>query len=177
MSNAIFNIPLPENEPVKNYAPGSPERTALKSKLAEMQNQVIDIPIIIGGKEVRTGDTDNCVMPHNHKHVLAKYHKAGTKEVGMAIDSAMEAHKIWSRMEWYDRASVMLRAADLLGLTEWRYIMNSATMLGQSKNPFQAEIDSAAELADFFRFNAYYAMKIYQEQPLHSPFGMWNRME
>ena len=177
MSNAIFNIPLPANEPVKNYIPGSPERAALKSKLAEMQNQQIDIPLIIGGKEIRTGDTDNCVMPHNHKHVLAKYHKAGTKEVGMAIDSAMEAHKVWSRMEWYDRASVLLRAADLLGLTEWRYILNSATMLGQSKNPFQAEIDSAAELADFFRFNAYYAMKIYQEQPLHSPFGMWNRME
>ncbi|MCL4550189.1 MAG: L-glutamate gamma-semialdehyde dehydrogenase [Bacteroidetes bacterium] len=177
MANAIFNIPLPPNEPVKNYAPGSPERSALKLKLDEMQKQQIEIPIIIGGKEIKTGDTDKCVMPHNHKHVLATYHKAGTKEVQIAIDSAMDAHKIWSRMEWHDRASVLLKAADLLGLTEWRYILNSATMLGQSKNPFQAEIDAAAELADFFRFNAYYAMKIYQEQPLHSPFGMWNRME
>ncbi|MEW5843365.1 MAG: L-glutamate gamma-semialdehyde dehydrogenase [Bacteroidota bacterium] len=177
MANAIFNIPLPPNEPVKNYAPGSPERSALKLKLDEMQKQQIEIPIIIGGKEIKTGDTDKCVMPHNHKHVLAIYHKAGTKEVQIAIDSAMDAHKIWSRMEWHDRASVLLKAADLLGLTEWRYILNSATMLGQSKNPFQAEIDAAAELADFFRFNAYYAMKIYQEQPLHSPFGMWNRME
>jgi 1-pyrroline-5-carboxylate dehydrogenase len=177
MANAIFNIPLPENEPVKSYAPGTPERAALKLKLTQMQNEVVDIPIIISGKEIRTGDTANCVMPHNHKHVLAKYHKAGTKEVEMAISSAMEAHKVWSRMEWQDRAAVMLKAADLLGLTEWRYILNSATILGQSKNPFQAEIDAAAELADFFRFNAYYAMKIYQEQPLHSPFGMWNRME
>lgn len=177
MANAIFNIPLPPNEPVKNYAPGSAERSALKLKLDEMQKQEIDIPIIIGGKEIRTGDTEKCVTPHNHKHVLAKYHKAGTKEVYAAIESAMDAHKIWSRMEWHDRASVLLKAADLLGLTEWRYILNSATMLGQSKNPFQAEIDAAAELTDFFRFNAYYAMKIYQEQPLHSLFGMWNRME
>jgi len=177
MANAIFNITVPQNEPVKSYAPGTPERSALKTKLDEMQKQEIEIPIIIGGKEIRTGDTEKCVMPHNHKHVLAKYHKAGTKEVQMAITSAMDAHKIWSRMEWPDRAAVLLKAADLLGLTEWRYILNAATMLGQSKNPFQAEIDAAAELADFFRFNVYYAMKIYQEQPLHSPFGMWNRME
>jgi 1-pyrroline-5-carboxylate dehydrogenase len=177
MANAIFKIPFPQNEPVKNYAPGSPEKNLLKSMLSELQNQVIDIPIIIGGKEIRTGDTENCVQPHNHKQVLAKYHKAGTKEVEMAIQSAMEAHKIWSRMEWYDRAAIMLKAADLIGLGKWRYILNAATMLGQSKNPFQAEIDSAAELADFFRFNAYYAMKIYEEQPLHSPLGMWNRSE
>lgn len=177
MANAIFKVPFPQNEPVKNYAPGSPEKSALKAKLAEMQNQVIDIPIIIGGKEIRTGDTDVCVQPHNHKHVLAKYHKVSEKEVKMAIDSSMEAHKIWSRMEWADRAAIFLRAADLIGLGEWRYILNAATMLGQSKNPFQAEIDSAAELADFFRFNAYYAMKIYEEQPIHSPWGMWNKLE
>ncbi len=177
MSNAIFKIPFPQNDPVKSYAPGSPEKAALKSKLDEMQKQVIDIPIIIGGKEIRTGDTENCIMPHNHKHILAKYHKAGTKEVNMAIESAMGAHKTWSRMNWHDRAAIFLKAADLLGLTEWRYTLNAATMLGQSKNPFQAEIDSAAELTDFFRFNAYYAMKIYEEQPLHSPFGMWNRIE
>ncbi len=177
MSNAKFNIPLPPNEPVKNYAPGSPEKAALKSKLQDLSNQQIDIPIIIGGKEIRTGETDNCVMPHDHKHVLAKYHKVGTKEVNDAIESSMKAHKQWSRMDWYDRASVFMKAADLLSLTEWRYTINAATMLGQSKNPFQAEIDAAAELTDFFRFNCYYAMKIYEEQPLHSPFGMWNRME
>jgi 1-pyrroline-5-carboxylate dehydrogenase len=177
MANAIFNVPLPPNEPVKNYAPGSPEKAALKSKLDELANQQIDIPIIIGGKEIRTGETDKCVMPHDHKHILATYHKVGEKEVKMAIDSAMDAHKTWSRMDWPDRVSIFLKAADLLALTEWRYILNAATMLGQSKNPFQAEIDAAAELADFFRFNAYYAMQIYQQQPLHSPFGMWNRTE
>ncbi len=177
MANAIFNVPLPPNEPVKNYAPGSPERAALKSKLEELQNQQIDIPIIIGGKEIRTGDTGNCVLPHDHKTIIGKYHKVSEKEVTAAIDSAMEAHKTWSRMGWQDRVAVFLKAADLLSLTEWRYILNAATMLGQSKNAFQAEIDAAAELVDFYRFNAYYAMQIYQQQPLHSPFGMWNRME
>ncbi|MEJ5351680.1 MAG: L-glutamate gamma-semialdehyde dehydrogenase [Melioribacteraceae bacterium] len=177
MANAKFNVPFPPNEPVKSYAPGTSERTALKNQLNAMVRQTIEIPLIIGGKEIRTGDTDNCVCPHDHKTVLAKYHKAGEKEIKMAIDSAMEAHKIWSRMEWHDRIAVFLKAADLISLTEWRYILNSATMLGQSKNVFQAEIDSAAELSDFFRFNAYYAMKIYEEQPLHSPVGMWNRME
>jgi 1-pyrroline-5-carboxylate dehydrogenase len=177
MSNAKFNIPLPPNEPVKSYLPGSPERTALKAKLNEMQNQQIDIPIIIGGKEIRTGETENCILPHDHKTIIAKYHKADVKEINEAIESALKAHQFWSRMNWYDRASVFLKAADLLALTEWRYIINSATMLGQSKNIYQAEIDAAAELTDFFRFNAYYAMKIYEEQPLHSPPGMWNRME
>ena len=177
MSNAKFNIPLPPNEPVKNYLPGSPERTALKAKLEEMQNQQIDIPIIIGGKEIRTGETENCILPHDHKTIIAKYHKSGVKEINDAIESALKAHQFWSRMNWYDRASVFLKAADLLALTEWRYIINSATMLAQSKNVYQAEIDSAAELADFFRFNAYYAMKIYEEQPLHSPKGIWNRVE
>lgn len=142
-----------------------------------MVHQTIDIPIIIGGKEIRTGDTDKCVCPHDHKTILANYHKVGEKEVKMAINAAMEAHKTWSRMEWQDRIAVFLKAADLLALTEWRYILNASTMLGQSKNVFQAEIDSAAELADFFRFNSYYAMQIYQQQPLHSPFGMWNRSE
>ena len=161
----------------KSYLPGSPERTALKAKLNEMQNQQINIPIIIGGKEIRTGETENCILPHDHKTVIGKYHKAGVKEINDAIESSMKAHQFWSRMNWYDRASVFLKAADLLALTEWRYIINSATMLGQSKNVYQAEIDAAAELTDFFRFNAYYAMKIYEEQPLHSPPGMWNRME
>ena len=177
MANAVFHHPLPENEPVRTYAPGSQERELLKAKLAEMQNQVIDIPIIIGGKEIRTGDTEDIVMPHNHKHVLGKFHKAGEKEAKMAIESAMEAWKTWSAMEWQDRVAIFLRAADLITLTDWRYTINAATMLGQSKNVHQAEIDAACETADFFRFNVYYANKIYQEQPPHSPHGMWNRME
>lgn len=177
MANAIFNLTLPDNEEVKSYAPGTPERELLKAKLAEMQNQQIDIPLIIGGKEIRTGDTENIVLPHNHKKVLGKYHKAGEKEVQMAIDAAMEAYKIWSVMEWHDRAAIFSRAADMITLTDWRYTLNAATMLGQSKNAHQAEIDAACETADFFRFNLYYANKIYQEQPPHSPHGMWNRME
>lgn len=177
MANAIFNLALPENEEVKNYAPGSPERELLKAKLAEMENQPVDIPLIIGGKEIRTGDTGNIVTPHNHKHILGKYHKAGEKEVRMAIDAAMEAYKTWSVMEWQDRAAIFSRAADMITLTDWRYTINAATMLGQSKNAHQAEIDAACETADFFRFNIYYANKIYQEQPPHSPHGMWNRME
>lgn len=177
MANAKFNLPLPPNEPVKSYAPGTPERTALKNQLNAMVQHTIEIPLIIGGKEIKTGNTEKCVCPHNHKTILAYYHKASEKEIEIAIEAAMQAHKIWSKMEWHDRIAVFLKAADLISLTEWRYILNAATMLGQSKNVFQAEIDSAAELADFFRFNAYYAMKIYEEQPLHSPIGMWNRME
>jgi 1-pyrroline-5-carboxylate dehydrogenase len=177
MANAIFNLALPENEEVKTYAPGSPERELLKAKLAEMENQPVDIPLIIGGKEIRTGDTGNIVTPHNHKHILGKYHKAGEKEVRMAIDAAMEAYKTWSVMDWQDRVAIFSRAADMITLTDWRYTINAATMLGQSKNVYQAEIDAACETADFFRFNIYYANKIYQEQPPHSPHGMWNRME
>ncbi len=177
MANAKFSIPVPPNEPVKSYASGTPERDALKKQLSSMVRQTIEIPLIIDGKEIKTGDIADSVCPHDHKTVLAKYHKAGEKEIQMAIESSMKAHKVWSRMEWHDRIAVFLKAADLLSSTEWRYILNAATMLGQSKNVFQAEIDSAAELADFFRFNAYYAMKIYKDQPLHSPPGMWNRME
>ena len=177
MANANFKTPVPQNEPIRNYAPGSPEKKALKAKLDELSSQQIDIPIIIGGKEIRTGDTDKCVMPHNHKHQLGTYHKVSEKEVTAAIDSNMEAHKAWSRMDFSDRAAIFLKAADLLANTEWRYIINAATMLGQSKNPFQAEIDSACELVDFFRFNVHYANQIYSEQPMYSPVGMWNRLE
>ncbi|MCX8010498.1 MAG: L-glutamate gamma-semialdehyde dehydrogenase, partial [Ignavibacteria bacterium] len=177
MANAKFIVPLPQNEPIKNYAPGSPEKSLLKAKLDEMVNQKIEIPLLIGGKEIRTGDTENCVLPHDHKTVIATYHKAGEKEVKLAIESALEARKIWSAMEWSDRVAVFMKAAELLAQTEWRYILNAATMLGQSKNVFQAEIDSACEIIDFWRFNSYYAMKIYEEQPLHSPPGQWNRME
>ena len=177
MANANFKTPVPQNEPIRNYAPGSPEKKALKAKLDELSNNMIDIPIIIGGKEIRTGDTDKCVMPHNHQHQLATYHKVSEKEVNAAIDSNMEAHKAWSRMDFSERAAIFLKAADLLANTEWRYTINAATMLGQSKNPFQAEIDSACELVDFFRFNVHYANQIYSEQPMYSPVGQWNRLE
>ncbi|MBU1101215.1 MAG: L-glutamate gamma-semialdehyde dehydrogenase [Bacteroidetes bacterium] len=177
MLNAVFNMPLPDNDPIKTYAPGSPERKALKAKLTEMENVELEIPLIIGGEEVRTGNMGEVVMPHRHGHVLARYHKAGEKEVKMAIESAMDTYPMWSTMTWEDRAAIFLRAADYITLTDWRYILNASTMLGQSKNVHQAEIDAACETADFFRFNVYYANKIYQEQPPHSPHGMWNRME
>lgn len=175
MNNAVFEFPLPVNEPVKSYLPGSPERTALDAELKRQSSMVLDIPLIIGGKEIRTGNTGTVVMPHNHKHVLATYHKAGEKEVQMAVDAAMAAHKEWSEMDWRVRASVMLKAADLLA-GKYRPIVNAATMLGQSKNIYQAEIDSACELIDFLRYNAAYACKIYASQP-KSAAGQINSVE
>jgi len=174
--NAKFNLPLPPNEPIKSYAPGTPEREALKVKLADMRSQHIEIPLIIGGKEIRTGKIGQCVMPHNHGTVLANYHQAGEKEVQMAIEAALKAREIWASMEWHDRIAIFMRAAELLA-GPWRYVLNAATMLGQSKNVFQAEIDSACELVDFLRFNSYYAMQIFEHQPPYSPLGTWNRME
>ncbi len=176
MANAKFNIPLPPNEPLKSYAPGSAERTELKAKLTEMRTQEIEIPLIIGGEEIKTGKMGKSVMPHNHGTVLAQYHQAGEKEVKMAISAALEARKKWAAMDWQDRAAIFLKAAELLS-GSWRMVANAATMLGQSKNAFQAEIDSAAELIDFFRFNSYYAMEIFESQPPYSPLGTWNRME
>ena len=164
MNNAIFNFPLPANEPVKTYLPGSPERIALDAELKRQSSEVIDIPLIIGGKEIRTGNVGTVVMPHNHKHILATYHKAGEKEVQMAVDAAMAAHKEWSETPWEVRASIMLRIAELLA-GKYRPVLNAATMLGQSKNIYQAEIDSACELIDFLRYNVAYACKIYATQP------------
>ena len=164
MNNAILNFPVPANEPVKSYLEGSPERVALDAELERQWNTVLDIPIIIGGKEIRTGDTGTVVCPHDHKHVLATFHKVGEKEVKMAIDAAMEAHKIWSETPWTTRAAIVLKMAELLA-TKYRPIMNAACMLGQSKNIFQAEIDSACETIDFFRYNVHYAAKIYGMQP------------
>lgn len=137
MDNAIFSFPKPINEPVKAYAPGSSEKASLKKALAQLSSEEWDIPLVIGGKEIRTGNTGKVVMPHDHHHVLATYHKAGEKEVQMAIDAAMKAHKEWSELPWVERASVMLRVAELLS-TKYRYILNASVMLGQSKNPFQA---------------------------------------
>jgi|SRR4051812_4690282 1-pyrroline-5-carboxylate dehydrogenase len=175
MSNGIFTLPQPYNEPVRDYAPGSPERSSLKARLKELDSGQIEIPLIIGGKEIRTGNTGKIVKPHDHGHVLAEYHKAGSAEVEQAITAAMEAHREWSRTPWEERAAVLLRAADLL-TGPWRDTMNAATMLGQSKTAFQAEIDSACELADFWRFNPAYMRRILEEQPVSSR-GVWNRLE
>ncbi len=164
MNNAIINFPLPANEPVKAYMPGSPERVALEAELDRQSKIVVDIPIIIGGKEIRTGDTGTVTCPHDHKHVLATYHKVGKKEIKMAIDAAMKAWKEWSRTPWTTRAAIVMKMAELLA-TKYRPIMNAATMLGQSKNIYQAEIDSACETIDFFRYNVHYASKIYGMQP------------
>ena len=164
MDNALFRFAKPINEPVKSYAPGTSEKAALKQALAQLSSEKWDIPLVIGGKEIRTGDTGNVVMPHDHHHVLATYHKAGEKEVQMAIDAAMKAHKDWSELPWTERASVVLRIAELLS-TKYRYILNASVMLGQSKNPFQAEIDAPCELIDFLRFSTFYASQVYADQP------------
>ncbi len=167
MNNSIFSFPLPQNEPVKAYLKGSPERIALEAELKRQSTETLDIPLIIGGKEIRTGNTGKVVMPHDHNHVLATYHKAGEKEVKMAIKAAMDARKIWSDTPWTTRAAIVLKMAELLS-TKYRAIMNAATMLGQSKNIFQAEIDSACETIDFFRYNCAYASELYATQPKSS---------
>jgi len=175
MSNAKFTLPQPINEPILSYAPGSPERQALKAALNKIAGEQIEIPLIIGGKEIRTGQTAQCVMPHDHQHVLAIYHQATAKEVAMAIEASQEAWKTWSIMPWYERAAIFKKAAALLA-GPWRMTLNAATMLNQSKNVFQAEIDSACELIDFFNYNVKYMEMIYEQQPFSSP-GQWNRLE
>ncbi len=173
--NGTRRVPTPINEPVKNYAPGSPERIALKARLNSMANERVDIPIVIGGKEIRTGETATAVMPHNHRHVLADWHKASTKHVEMAIKAARDARAEWANWAWEDRAAVFLKASELLATT-WRPTLNAATMLGQSKTVYQAEIDAACELIDFYRFNAAFAQEIYDEQP-QSNNTMWNQLD
>ena len=175
MSNAYFKLPEPANEPVYSYAPGTPERKALKDKLEELQSKEIEVPLIIGGKEIYTGKTGEMRAPHNHKLKLGVFHKATQKEVEMAIEAALEARKKWAEMPWEHRVSIFMKAAELLS-GSWRYTMNAATMLGQSKTAYQSEIDAIAELADFWRFNTYYMTQLMGEQP-NSPKGFWNRME
>ncbi len=175
MSNAFFKVPVPSNEPVKNYAPGSPEKAELKKKLAELKSKQIEIPIVIGGKEIKTGKTAEITAPHDHSLVLGKYHKAGAEEVTLAIDAALKARQEWADMPWEQRVSIFLKAAELLA-GPWRSTINAATMLGQSKTVYQAEIDAACELIDFWRFNAYYMSQLMADQP-ESSAGMWNRME
>ena len=175
MPNARFAVPEPRNEPNLHYAPGSPEKQSLKAKLAELSAQEIEIPLVIGGREVRTGRVAEARMPHRHGHRLARWHQAGPEEVAAAIEAARSARREWAAMDFADRAAVFLKAADLLA-GPWRPVLNAATMLGQSKTVFQAEIDAACEIVDFWRFNVAFAEQILSQQPL-SPPGQWNRVE
>jgi 1-pyrroline-5-carboxylate dehydrogenase len=173
--NGVFQLPAARNEAVLGYAPGSPERATLEAALGRMAGEVADMPLVIDGREVRTGKTDAARMPHDHGHVLGNAHMAGPREVAAAIDAAEKAWPEWSRRPWTERAAIFLRAADLLA-AEWRPVLNAATMLGQSKTAHQAEIDSAAELIDFFRFNVDFMLRLYAEQPVSGP-GVWNRVD
>lgn len=177
MTNALFRVPQPFNEPVRAYGPGDPHRSSLKTRLDAMASERIEIPCVIDGKEVRTGNKRTVVMPHDHRHVLAEFHLAGPREMELAVQAAMRAKASWETMGWQDRAAVFLKAADLLA-GSWRDTLNAATMLGQSKSVYQAEIDSACELVDFLRFNAFFYQQILDQQPI-SPAGsgIWNRME
>ncbi|MBU8871979.1 MAG: L-glutamate gamma-semialdehyde dehydrogenase [Gemmatimonadales bacterium] len=175
MPNAVYQVPNPENEPVKGYAQGSPEKKEMKAALKKMAAEKIEIPMVIGGKEIRTGDLADCVMPHDHKHVLGQYHKGGQKEVKAAITAANKAKKDWAATPFQHRAAILLKAGELLA-GRYRQVLNAATMLGQSKNPLQAEIDSACELIDFWRYNPHYALQVMQEQPGSAP-GLWNMLE
>jgi 1-pyrroline-5-carboxylate dehydrogenase len=173
--SGIWNIPIPRNEPVLSYAPGSPERTALKSALTTVGSRPIEIPAVVAGREIRTGVTHDVISPHCHRRVLAKTHQADRATIDAAVKAAVEAQRDWGHWRFEDRAAVFLKAAELLATTH-RQLVNAATMLGQSKTAFQAEIDSACELIDFLRFNVHYAERIYREQP-DSSTGVWNRMD
>lgn len=179
MSFAAFDgtrrVPPATNEPIRSYAPGSPEKKSLKARLALMESENVEIPIVIGGKRVHTGDLGHSTMPCDHGHELATFHKATAEHVEQAIAAAGEAHKEWASWRWEDRAAVFLRAAELL-TTTWRDTVNAATMLGQSKTVFQAEIDGACELIDFWRFNAAFAQELYSEQPM-ADHAAWNQLD
>ena len=157
-------VPVPVNDPSRTYMPGSSERTELKARLSQMASERIEIPVVIGGREIRTGRVATSVMPHDHRHVLADWHAADVEHVQLAIEAAAQARHEWASWSWQDRAAVFLRAAELLNTT-WRATLNAATMLGQSKTVIQAEIDAASELIDFWRFNPHYAQEMYAEQP------------
>ena len=175
MQFGYFNYPMPVNEPVLSYAPGSPEKIALKKALADLKKKTLDIPMYIGGKAVRTGKKVSIHPPHEIKHVLGHFHVGTKQHVEQAINTALKTRVSWSEMSWEARAHIFLKAADLLA-TKYRFEMNAATMLGQSKNAFQAEIDAACELIDFLRFNVHFLSQIYQQQPISAP-GIHNRME
>jgi 1-pyrroline-5-carboxylate dehydrogenase len=173
--NGRRRVPPPVNEPVRSYAPGSSERASLKARLKAMAGEAIDIPLVIGGTDVQTGQIERSVMPHDHQHVLATSHKASAEHVTQAVNAARAARDEWSRWAFEDRAAVFLKAAELL-TTSWRDTVNAATMLGQSKTAFQAEIDSACEIIDFWRFNVHFGQELLEEQPL-SDHTMWNQLE
>lgn len=175
MPKGFFNVPLPVNEPVKSYAPGSAERKELQAMLAELRSKELDIPMYIGANEVRSNDKIRLAPPHDHKHTLGHFHKSKKEHVTQAIEAALAAKSKWEALSWEHRASIFLKAADLIA-GPYRAKLNAATMLGQSKNAFQAEIDSACEIIDFLRFNVYFMTEIYKEQPQSLP-GMWNRLE
>ncbi len=175
MTHGTFQTPVPTNEPVRGYAPDSPERASLAAELERQAAETVEVPVIVGGREVHTGDLAKIVCPHDHRHVLGTFHQVREEDVQRAMDAATEARHDWDRLPWQERAAVFLRAADLL-CGPWRDRVNASTMLGQSKTAHQAEIDAACELADFFRFNVAYAARLYEEQPESSP-GMWNRLE
>lgn len=175
MDRGIYTIRHPENERVLDYKPGSKEKAEIKNKLNELKSQKIEIPLIIGGKEVRTGNTGECIIPHHHEHILGMYHVAGEKELQMAMEASLKAKKTWEQMPWEHRASVFLKMAELLS-GSYRATLNAATMLTQSKTVHQAEVDAACELIDFLRFNVYFAQEIYSEQP-NSTKAYWNRLD
>src|SRR5688572_2322176 len=175
MSTGFFNVPVPVNEPVKGYAPGSKEREELQKMYKELKGQKLDIPMYIGGEEVRTGNTATIAPPHDHKHIIATFHQGDADHVTQAINAALAAREEWANMPWQSRAAIFLKAAELLA-GPFRAKMNAATMLGQSKNAYQAEIDAACELIDFFRFNVKFMTDIYAVQPDSAP-GIWNRLE
>ncbi|MDD3901174.1 MAG: aldehyde dehydrogenase family protein, partial [Dysgonamonadaceae bacterium] len=173
MPTGFYKLPEIKNEPVKSYAPGSPERKALKLKINELNNGGLDIPMIIGGKEIRTNILNDIRPPHNHQHLLGHYHQGDKSHVQMAIDAALKAKPAWENMSWESRAAIFLKAADLIA-GPYRYEFNAATMISQSKNAYQSEIDAVCELVDFYRFNVKNMCEIYGMQPNSSP-GIWNR--
>ncbi|MCT4602233.1 MAG: L-glutamate gamma-semialdehyde dehydrogenase [Marinifilum sp.] len=175
MPKGIYNVPTATNEPIYSYAPGTPERAELQATIKQMRSEVIDVPMYIGNEEVRTDNLFTMAPPHDHKHVLGHYHQGGKEHVQMAIDAALAAKPAWENLGWEHRASIFLKAAELIS-GPYRMKLNAATMLGQSKNAFQAEIDSACEIADFLRFNVQYMTEIYKQQPMSSK-GVWNRVE
>lgn len=176
MSNSVPNLTRPRNETVLSYARGTPERAEVEQQLSVMSRQTHEVPVIISGKNVETGQMGHCYVPHRHRQVLADYHRAGQGEVSAAVQAAMQAKPAWEAIPWEHRLSVFLKAADLLA-GPWRQIINAATMLNQSKTVHQAEIDAACELADFIRYNAYFAAQIFSEQPVNEDAGVWNRAE
>ena len=176
MQNAKAIVPKPINEPILSYAPGTPERAALKARIEELKSQQIEVPLIIGGQEIKTGNMGEMRVPHDHEHILGHYHMAGPKEVKMAIEAAMDAWQTWSKMPWESRAAIFKKMASILQ-RHGDQTLNAATILGQSKNAFQAEIDASCEMIDFLNFNCWYAQELYGQQPTYSPDGMWNRLE